>query len=118
MRRAVSVLTIIQTLTSVPLLAQVALVLKSHPELKVEVGAHTDNALGEEPSRVLSQQRAEAVAAELEKAGVEASRLSAKGYGSEQPVAPNVNQRGRLQNVRVELKIRERTARWSPPPRS
>ena len=103
---------------ALPLLAQVAQVLRSHPELRLEVQAHTDNALAEEPSRALSQARAEAVAGQLVRDGVEKAQVTPKGYGSERPVAPNVNQRGRQQNVRVELKILERTAPWSPPPRS
>ena len=105
-------------LRALPLLAQVAQVLRSHPELRLEVQAHTDNALAEEPSRALSQAQAEAVADQLVKDGVEKERVSPKGYGSERPIAPNVNQRGRQQNVRVELRILERTAPWSPPPRS
>jgi flagellar motor protein MotB len=103
---------------ALPLLAQVAQVLRSHPELKLEVQAHTDNSLGEEPSRVLSQARADAIVDQLFKDGVERTQLSAKGYGADRPIAPNVNQRGRQRNVRVELKILERTAPWSPPPRS
>ena len=88
-----------------PALAQLAGVLRAHPELHhVEVQAHTDNALAAAAALALSQARAEAVVQRLVREGVEASRLSAKGYGSERPLAPNVNQRGRHQNVRIELR--------------
>jgi outer membrane protein OmpA-like peptidoglycan-associated protein len=54
---------------------------------------------------VLSQARAEAVAKYLSGKGVEAARLSAKGYGPSMPIADNSTQEGRAKNRRVEFKV-------------
>jgi len=40
-------------------------------------------------------------------AGVEASRLDAKGFGPDRPVAPNITSSGRAQNRRVEFHIKD-----------
>ena len=86
------------------ILAGVAQMLVANPEVKVEVGGHTDNTGSAEVNTRLSQQRAEAVVAYLVEQGVSADRLSAHGYGPEQPIADNDTPEGRAQNRRVELK--------------
>jgi len=98
---------------SYPLLDQVAAVLNSHPDLLVvQVEGHTDS-LGS-PSRnlLLSQARAEAVAAYLESRGVDSRRLKAKGFGQSAPIDDNATAKGRAANRRVAftvLKMRART---------
>jgi len=52
----------------------------------------------------LSSRRAEAVRDYLVMKGVDASRLSARGYGPSAPVASNATAEGRTRNRRVELK--------------
>lgn len=77
--------------------------MKEHPELKFEIGGHTD-ADGDDASNLkLSQERAEAVNAKLIELGIDASRLVAKGYGESKPMANNSTFEGKAQNRRVEL---------------
>ncbi len=91
---------------SVALLEEVADVLMNTPRIKrVEIQGHTDNTGSKDHNQELSQARAEAVRAFLVKAGVEASRLEAKGYGQTKPIAPNINEAGRAKNRRVQFVI-------------
>jgi outer membrane protein OmpA-like peptidoglycan-associated protein len=98
---------------SYPLLDQVAAVLNSHPDLLVvEVEGHTDSTGSGSHNLILSQARAEAVAAYLESKGVDSKRLRAKGFGQSQPIDDNATAKGRAANRRVAftvLKIRART---------
>jgi outer membrane protein OmpA-like peptidoglycan-associated protein len=77
--------------------------MKAHPELKLSVEGHTDNAGEPAANKTLSQNRAKAVADAIVKEGVEAKRLSSAGFGQEKPVADNRAETGRAQNRRVEL---------------
>lgn len=86
-----------------PVLDNVAGILKSHPDWKIEIGAHTDSTGSAAYNQTLSTQRAEAVQQYLTGAGVKADGLSAKGYGDTHPMAPNSSELGRSQNRRVEL---------------
>ena len=54
----------------------------------------------------LSTDRANAVKQYLVNAGVSASSVSATGYGEENPVASNATEEGRVQNRRVEIKVK------------
>ncbi len=71
------------------------------------VAGHTDNQGESAANKLLSQQRAEAVVSYLVSGGVEAVRLTAIGYGDEQPLASNATEEGRAQNRRIEFVIRE-----------
>lgn len=82
----------------------VAASLVANPEIAIEVGGHTDNTGSAATNLRLSQARADAVRAYLASKGVTPNRMSARGYGSVQPVAPNSTPAGRSQNRRVELR--------------
>ena len=79
--------------------------LKDVPGLKIELSGHTDNTGSESLNKKLSQDRATAVVNYLKAKGVVAERLSAKGYGSSQPIANNASSEGRQENRRTEFKI-------------
>jgi len=85
------------------LIDQVAAALKTAPTLNLEVAGHTDNVGTAASNQTLSEQRAEAVRNALVARGVDAARLTAKGYGQTSPVADNRTEEGRAQNRRVEL---------------
>jgi OOP family OmpA-OmpF porin len=88
------------------LLAEVAKVMKDHPEIKrVTVEGHTDSVGSSEYNKVLSQQRAEAVVKWLVDHGIAKESLSAQGMGKEHPIAPNDTDAGRALNRRVEFHI-------------
>jgi outer membrane protein OmpA-like peptidoglycan-associated protein len=80
--------------------------MKDVPNLKIEISGHTDNTGSATVNETLSQQRAEAVVAFLTSKGITASRMTAKGYGSSKPVAPNTTDDGRQQNRRTEFEIK------------
>jgi outer membrane protein OmpA-like peptidoglycan-associated protein len=83
-------------------LARVAAVLLAHPGLAVEVEGYTDTG-SEGAQERLSYQRAAAVRDALVRHGVPAPWVSARGLGSERPVAANNTAAGREQNRRVEI---------------
>lgn len=71
----------------------------------VEVAGYTDSVGSYEYNQGLSDRRAQAVADYLVSLGVPADKLSAKGFGPDDPVASNDTDAGRAQNRRVELHI-------------
>lgn len=88
------------------LLDEVAEVLQKHPELRrIRVEGHTDNRGNADKNLQLSKARAAAVVAYLVKQGVDASRLESEGYGSTQPLVPNMTPAQRAKNRRVAFKI-------------
>jgi outer membrane protein OmpA-like peptidoglycan-associated protein len=87
-------------------------VLKQNPDIElVEVQGHTDDSGDDEFNLHLSQQRADAVRNWLIQAGVPASKLTAKGYGFERPLADNRIRTGRQKNRRVQFVIVKRQKR-------
>jgi outer membrane protein OmpA-like peptidoglycan-associated protein len=82
----------------------VAASLVANPNIKIEIGGHTDNTGASATNLRLSQARADAVRAYLATKGVGPERMVSKGYGASQPVAPNTTAAGRAQNRRVELR--------------
>jgi OOP family OmpA-OmpF porin len=85
-------------------LDRVARSLKEWPEVRVEIGGHTDDTGTDEYNVELSQRRADAVRDYLMKKGINGSRLVAQGYGKTDPINTNGTEEGRAQNRRVELR--------------
>jgi len=83
--------------------AEIVKMLKSAPALKIAIEGHTDNVGSAAANKTLSENRARSVMAAIVAGGIEASRLSAAGYGQERPVADNRSEEGRAKNRRVEL---------------
>lgn len=77
--------------------------LKANPSLKVAIEGHTDNVGSPAANKSLSEARAKAVMKAVVASGVDASRLSAKGWGQEKPVADNNTDEGKAKNRRVEI---------------
>lgn len=88
-----------------PALDELVSAMKSKPALCIEIAGHTDNVGKPEANQKLSEDRANAVRAYLVKHGIDAKRVSAKGYGETQPVADNDTPEGRQQNRRTEVRI-------------
>ncbi len=85
------------------ILDRVATSLVDNPTVTVEVGGHTDNTGRKAANVRLSQARASTVRDYLISKGVDGARITAKGYGPDQPVADNTTVAGRAANRRVEL---------------
>jgi len=81
----------------------VAQSLQANPDIRIEIAGYTDNTGAAATNARLSQARAEAVRAYLATRGVAPNRMTAKGYGPANPIAPNTTAAGRGQNRRVEL---------------
>jgi OOP family OmpA-OmpF porin len=97
------------------LLDEVAGVVKAHPEIKkIEVQGHTDDRGVRLQNQSLSQQRADAVIKALIKRGIDKKRLTAKGYGQDQPIADNTTDEGRQKNRRVQFNILEKQPKAAP----
>lgn len=79
--------------------------LKRNPDLKVELAGHTDNVGSESYNKKLSADRAEVVRQALVGNGIDETRLTAKGYGSTKPLAPNDSEEHRALNRRTEMII-------------
>ena len=91
--------------SSTPELHRLLNFLKMNPEVKFEIGGHTDNT-GEEGTKAeLSLKRAQEVRNWLLKIGVSGYRMSVKGYGMDVPVESNDTEEGRAKNRRVEVII-------------
>jgi OOP family OmpA-OmpF porin len=74
--------------------------------MQVELAGYTDNVGSASYNLKLSQKRAEAVKEYLTvEQNIDASRIQAKGYGKENPVASNDTDEGRERNRRVELHV-------------
>ena len=76
------------------------------PGTNIEIIGHTDSAGADEFNQALSEQRAEAVADYLVKAGLPAQRFNTTGFGSSHPVATNDTDEGKAQNRRIEFLVR------------
>jgi outer membrane protein OmpA-like peptidoglycan-associated protein len=77
--------------------------LVANDSIRVQVTGHTDNTGSLALNRRLSRARADAVRTYLVSRGVAEDRLTARGFGPDQPVASNRTAEGRAQNRRVEL---------------
>jgi OOP family OmpA-OmpF porin len=89
------------------ILGEIGAALVAHPELKVEIGGHTDSVGTDSYNQTLSEERAQAVLDYLVKnfAKIEKGQFSTKGYGEGSPIASNNTAEGRAKNRRVEFKV-------------
>lgn len=93
---------------SVAELEKIRELLVANVNMKVQINGHTDNTGNAVSNRLLSLERAEAVVKYLVAKGVDPSRLSAKGFGSERPLVSNDDESGgREINRRTEIEIIE-----------
>lgn len=95
---------------SYPGLDEVGAILVKWPELKIEVGGHTDAQGSAAFNERLSGERASAVRDYLLRrfSAIQPSQLEARGYGESQSIADNNTAEGRARNRRVEFKVLNR----------
>jgi OmpA-OmpF porin, OOP family len=89
------------------ILDQVAETLLAYPDVRVEIGGHTDSLGRDAYNLALSERRARSARQYLIGRGVDAGRMTAVGYGEARPIADNETPEGQEENRRVELKVLE-----------
>jgi len=82
-------------------------ILGNWPQLRIEIGGHTDDVGATKANQKLSEARAKAVESYLlEKyPNLDKAQFSAKGYGESRPVVPNRDETSRSLNRRVEFVV-------------
>ncbi len=98
--------TIRQGASGTAILEKVAEIFSRYPDLAFEVAGYTDNRGNPAGNLKLSQARAAAVKAWLASKGIAAGRMTAAGYGDQQPVADNTTPEGQQRNRRIEFHLR------------
>jgi len=88
---------------SMGVINEIVNLLKQNPELRFSVEGHTDSDGNPASNQTLSEERAKAVVGKMVELGISPSRLTSKGHGQSQPIAPNSTPEGKAQNRRVEF---------------
>ncbi len=88
---------------SLPILRQIADIMKKYPNYHLTINGHTDSRGAEQMNQVLSENRAKACFDYLVSQGIDPTRMSYAGYGETQPIATNDTPQGRAQNRRVDF---------------
>jgi OOP family OmpA-OmpF porin len=94
------------------ILSAVQAVLVAHPEVKsLRIEGHTDDRGNAAKNKALSQARADSVMKWLTAHGIEKTRLTAVGFGSEKAIDDNATEAGRTNNRRVEFHVEQGSER-------
>lgn len=80
-------------------------IMNEFPKATFAIEGHTDSTGSAAINAKLSQKRADAVMNYFISKGIDASRLTAKGYGQDNPIDDNKTRAGRANNRRVEVKV-------------
>ncbi len=91
--------------TSAGELDKLVLLLNDNPNLRIQIGGHTDNVGQPKDNLALSDNRARSVVNYLVSKGIDPKRLSYKGFGADKPIADNSTENGRALNRRTELSV-------------
>ncbi len=89
---------------SFPELKKVIQLMKDNPGIVIEISGHTDDVGTDQYNQVLSEKRAQSVMNYLLQF-ISKDRLSAKGYGLDQPIDTNETEAARSMNRRTEIRI-------------
>ena len=89
-----------------PSLDKLSAEVKANSAMKVQLDGHASAEGTEEYNMQLSKDRANSVKTYLVNSGVDASKISTKGFGETRPITSNATEEGRSQNRRVEFRKR------------
>ena len=87
------------------ILAQVTKYMRENPTRRIRIRGYTDSSGDTEYNLMISQHRAYAIKNHLIAKGIEAERISAKGFGARNFIASNKTAKLRALNRRVELEL-------------
>ena len=87
-------------------LRAMTVIFKEYPRADFTIEGHTDSVGPKASNQTLSDKRANAVRDYLVSKGINADRLTARGYGESVPRASNKTRSGRKENRRVEVKLK------------
>lgn len=88
---------------SMGIINEIAELMQENPEIKFSVEGHTDSDGDDAMNQTLSEQRAATVVSTLTKLGIDAVRMTSKGWGESQPLDSNSTPEGKANNRRVEF---------------
>lgn len=83
----------------------IAEIMKAYPQVMMKFGGYTDNTGDPQRNLQLSRERASSAMNLVMALGVDASRLTAEGYGEQNPIADNATAEGRQRNRRVGINV-------------
>jgi outer membrane protein OmpA-like peptidoglycan-associated protein len=95
-------------------LDKLVLILQKNKGIGIELTSHTDSIGSDEYNMRLSQERAQKARQYIISKGINSNKITAKGMGEKEPIAPNSkpdgtdNAEGRAKNRRTEFKIIKR----------
>jgi outer membrane protein OmpA-like peptidoglycan-associated protein len=98
------------TAESIAQVRNIVAILKAYPAAKIKIGGYTDKVGNDADNKKLSQDRADAVMAEIKKEGANAAQLvGAEGYGEElAKVAETASDEERRVDRRISVQLREK----------
>ena len=82
-------------------------IFKEYPKANFSIEGHTDSDGAKSSNQLLSERRANAVRDYLIANGINADRLTAKGFGEDYPIDTNKTRAGKANNRRVEVKLKK-----------
>ena len=86
-------------------LDEVVEMMKSNPQMEIQLTGHTDNQGNSRANIKLSRERVEAVKNYMISRGIDEGRIQGKGFGGTKPVASNASEETRRLNRRVEFVV-------------
>jgi len=82
-------------------------IFKEYPKANFSIEGHTDSDGAKSSNQLLSERRASAVRDYLIANGINADRLTSKGFGEDYPIDSNKTRAGKANNRRVEVKLKK-----------
>ncbi len=93
------------TATARPNVDDLIQIMQAYPNMAIRIEGNTDSTGPDALNDQLSADRADAVKAELLKAGIAATRVATRERGDSKPVASNATEEGREQNRRIDVVV-------------
>ena len=90
---------------SEPILRRAYNTLRTNPDLRVEIQGHTDDVGSAVANQRLSERRANSVRDYMVQNGIDPNRMTARGYGEEEPLVPNDSPENRARNRRIQFRV-------------